>query len=109
MSTSSTSHRPGAKADIDLTGDLAVDTSTQPFEGGPDGPLQTIRISGVTFSEREVEVVVRDGIAYFEGVIRLGPAGAQPTAGDPGEKAVIVTGTGVRWPNAVIPYVIDGR
>jgi hypothetical protein len=108
MSTSSTTHRPDARAAIDLTGDPDVDTSPPPFEGGPDGPLQTIRISGVTFSEREVEVVVRDGIAYFEGDIRLGPVPGQPAADDPGEKAVVVTGTGVRWPNAVIPYVIDG-
>lgn len=106
MSTSST-ERPRTQADLDVVADLAVDTSPPPFERGPDGSLQTIRISGVTFAEKEVEVVVRDGIAYFEGDIRLGPVPSQSAADAPVEKAVVVTGTGVRWPNAVIPYVID--
>lgn len=102
-SSASTSTSAGAQGTVDL------DLTDPPFEGGPDGPLETVRIDGVTFSGREVEVVVRDGIAYFEGDIRLGPIDqlrAAAAAGDR-EMAVVITGSGVRWPNGVVPYAID--
>jgi hypothetical protein len=80
--------------------------SAAPFEGGPDGPVETGRISGVTFGGRQIDVVVHEGIAYFEGDIRLGPIEQLRSAAER-EGAVVVTGSGVRWPGAVVPYVID--
>jgi hypothetical protein len=84
-----------------------IDLTAPPFEGGPEGVTRTVRIDGVTFQGREVEVVVHEGIAYFEGDIRLGPIEALQAA-EGRETAVVITGSGVRWPNGVVPYVIDG-
>lgn len=82
-----------------------------PFEGGSGPVTETVLISGETFGPREVTVSVRGGRAYFEGDIDLGPIeelrAAAAAGADGPEGAVVVTGAGVRWPDGVVPYVID--
>ncbi|MEL6936732.1 MAG: M12 family metallopeptidase, partial [Cyanobacteria bacterium J06607_17] len=76
-------------------------------------------ISGNTFQRKEVQYVVIDGLAIFEGDIILGTAEelAQPinalhTADAEQDtssigKGIGLTGRRFRWPNGLVPYEVD--
>ncbi|HEX2027452.1 MAG TPA: M12 family metallopeptidase [Nitriliruptorales bacterium] len=94
------------------------------------GDVRTGFISGVTFTNKPIQYEVVDGLAFFEGCICLGRAeelerdagliraaategGVIPAAASIGEDALIahgvaITGSQYRWPNAVLPYEVDG-
>jgi hypothetical protein len=93
------------------------------------GEVQTGFISGITFTNKSIQYEVVDGLAFFEGCICLGPveeldreaglvrAAAEgsvvPRVASEGAEtdiahAVVITGSKYRWPNALLPYVIDG-
>lgn len=73
---------------------------------------QTPRLRRSEFRGMVLEHEVIDGRAVFEGDIILGRADELPDAGDakPGrtdKSGVVITGSMYRWPNGVVPYVID--
>ncbi len=78
--------------------------------------VRTGYISGVTFENKPVQYSVVDGLAIFEGCVVLGTVeemerrAAAIQAGETGEIApgVGITGAQYRWPNALMPYTIDG-
>lgn len=78
--------------------------------------VRTGLISGITFKNRAVQYAVVNGLAIFEGCIVLGTVEAMEgrtslvRAGrDPDiELGVAITGQQYRWPNALMPYSIDG-
>jgi hypothetical protein len=89
-------------------------------QGGASQPTEwrTALIDGATFHNKPVQYAVVDGQAMFEGDIVLGTVDelegitADQRTGETGdqprlERAVVITGSQFRWPNAVIPYDID--
>jgi astacin len=72
-------------------------------------------ISGVTFQNKQVKYSAVDGLAVFEGDIILGTVEAMEgqtaairsgTASDV-ERGTVIKGQQYRWPNALMPYIID--
>ena len=72
-------------------------------------------VSGATFQNKQVKYSAVDGLAVFEGDIILGTVEAverqtaafrSGTASDV-ERGIVITGQQYRWPNALMPYVID--
>jgi Astacin (Peptidase family M12A) len=78
--------------------------------------IRTGFISGNTFENKPVQYAAVNGRAFFEGDICLGTVeqmeqqAALVAAGADGEVAhgVVIPGAQYRWPNAVMPYEIDG-
>jgi astacin len=80
--------------------------------------LQTGFISGTTFQNQPVQYSVVDDLAVFEGDIVLGTvdemerqSGLVRVAADAGDSSIQfgvgITGAQYRWPNALMPYVIN--
>ncbi|VFJ12896.1 M12 family metallopeptidase [Candidatus Nitrosocosmicus franklandus] len=68
-------------------------------------------ISGNTFTKKEVEYSVIDGVSIFEGDIAIKVTDNEnATPSDDGDtnRAVIIPGSQFRWPNNTVPYEIDG-
>lgn len=79
--------------------------------------VRTGFISGVTFDAKAVQYTAVDGLAMFEGDICLGTVdemeqsralNASAGDGQDRERSVGISGAQYRWPNAVVPYVVDG-
>ena len=85
------------------------------FEASPR--VGTALIDGATFVAKPVQYVVIDGLAILEGDIVLGTVEEVERAtqarqealrrGDALAHGVAISGSQFRWPNCVIPYVID--
>lgn len=84
-----------------------------------EAPVETTVVSGVTFQAKEVRYIDAGGLGVLEGDIvigrtddlrarRSGSSSLTPD-GDRQARAVVGTGAlvGVRWPSAVVPYLID--
>lgn len=79
--------------------------------------IETGYISGITFKSKKVTYAVIDERAIFEGDIVLGTlyeirrftqdVETQSQFTKDVQTAVVVPGTGRRWPNALVPYEID--
>lgn len=79
--------------------------------------MQTGYITGMTFTNQAVHYAVIDGQAIFEGDILLGSAEEMqkaktevenpPVDEQTGERGLVITGARYRWPNGLIPYLID--
>lgn len=90
-------------------------TNDGEFEASPR--VGTALIDGATFVARPVQYVVIDGLAILEGDIVLGSVDEVERAteakrealrrGDVLAQGVAISGNQFRWPNCVIPYVID--
>jgi astacin len=85
--------------------------------------VRTGFISGATFQNKAVQYSVVNGLAIFEGCIVLGTveemerkaeavrsqaAASSATQDTDIQRGVAITGAQYRWPNALMPYVIDG-
>jgi hypothetical protein len=73
--------------------------------------VRTGYIDGATFRDKLVRYHEVDGLPVFEGDIIL-PRNLRPALGAAAEagpvaRGVVITGEQYRWPNAVVPYVID--
>jgi hypothetical protein len=81
------------------------------------GEVRTGFISGLTFEDIPVQYEIVDGLAMFEGCICLGTVedmerstGLVQFSADDEEliaHGVAITGSRYRWPNGLMPYVID--
>jgi Astacin (Peptidase family M12A) len=76
--------------------------------------IRQIQISGNTFDNREITIAVVDGSAIFEGDIDFGSieeiANGQPQDSNRENLALLgigITGPGLRWTNATVPFTID--
>lgn len=79
--------------------------------------MQSGYITGMSFTNQAIQYAVIDGQAVFEGDILLGSAEAlqqakqavenPPVDEETGERGLVITGARYRWPNGLIPYLID--
>jgi hypothetical protein len=80
--------------------------------------IETGYISGITFKPKKITYAVIDGLAIFEGDIVLGTVDEirrftkdvetqRQSTKDVQTAVARPVGTGMRWPNAVLPYEVD--
>lgn len=102
--------------DIDRASDEEVAAANLGFLSSED--VRTGFISGTSFENKPIQYSVVDGLAMFEGDICLGTveemersAGLVRAAAEQDQEGVthgvVITGNQYRWPNALMPYVID--
>lgn len=80
----------------------AVEKRSCEYNSGP--VAGTAVVSGVTFTDKELQYAEVNGLAMFEGDIVLGTL---DEVTGPQIAGIGITGEGFRWPHATVPFEID--